>query len=96
MDIIEPFEPIPFTQILYTALRANRPNYNANNYKWRLGAVVICEFESRYNNIAYKINTDEKIKLYGIDVEIDYLNQYNIQLFEDITNNMAVNAKGDI
>lgn len=61
MDIIEPFEPIPFTQALYTALRANRPNYNANNYKWRLGAAVIGEIEKQYNKFyCFSINTNEK------------------------------------
>lgn len=97
MDLTEPIKSISFTQILYTALRANRPNYNANNYKWRIGAAVIGELERQYNNFyCFSINTNEKKTLYGIDVEIDYLNPYNIQLFEDITNKIAVDEKGDI
>lgn len=96
MDFIEPFEPIPFTQVLYNTLRACRPYYNANDYKWKIGAVVIDELERQYNNNLFAINIDEKKTLYGIDVEIDYLNPYNIQLFEDITNKIAVDKRGDI
>lgn len=92
MDFIKPFEPIPFTLVLYNTLRACRPNFNASEYKWRLGAVVIGEF---HNNITV-FNPSEKRTLYGIDVEIDYLNPYNIQLFEDITNKIAVEYKGDL
>ena len=93
MDFIEPLNPIPFIQALYLSLRKSRPNYNANYYKWRLGAAVLGEFERQYNNL-FAINISEKTTLYGIDVEIDYLNPYNIQLFEDITNKIAVNEKG--
>lgn len=89
-------DPISFTQILYNTLRACRPNYNANDYKWKIGALVIGKLERRYNNDFFIINTDEKTTLYGIDVEIDYLNPYNIQLFEDITNKIAVDKRGDI
>ena len=88
MDFIEPYEPKQFLQIIYNTLRACRPNYNANDYKWRLGVKVIGEF---YN--LFVINTNEKRTLYGIDVEIDYLNPYNLQLFEDITNKIAVDPK---
>ena len=94
MDFIEPIEPIPFTRALYNTLRACRPNYNANDYKWRLGSAVIGELERQYNNFyCFSINTNEKKTLYGIDVEIDYLSPYNIQLFEDITDKIAVDEK---
>lgn len=95
MDIIEPLNPIPFIQALYLSLRKSRPNYNANYYKWRLGAAVIAAFERQYNIYnTFENNTDEKRTLYGIDVEIDYSNPYNLQLFEDITNKIAVDEKG--
>lgn len=92
MDFIKPFEPIPFTQVLYNTLRECRPNFNASEYKWRIGTEIISTF---HNNITV-INPSEKRTLYGIDLEIDYLNPYNIQLFEDITNKIAVDYKGDI
>lgn len=96
MDFIKPFEPIPFTHVLYNTLRACRPNYNANDYKWRLGTAVIRELEGKYG--LFEINTSEertlKRTLYGIDVEIDHCNPYNLQLFEDITNKIAVDEKG--
>ena len=110
MDLIEPLKPITYIQLLYHTLRECRPNYNANDYKWRLGTAVIAAFERQYNNFNNALainrealsslrdlyNTDEKRKLYGIDVEIDYCNPYNLQLFEDITNKIAVDEKGDI
>lgn len=96
MDFIEPFEPIPFVRVLYNTLRACRPNYNANDYKWILGVAVLRELERQYD--LYVINTSDKRTLkrtlYGIDVDIDHLNPYNLQLFEDITNKIAVDEKG--
>lgn len=86
--------PKQFVQVLYNTLRACRPYYNANDYKWRLGAAAIGELERQYN--LFVINTSEKRTLYGIDVDVDYLNPYNIQLFEDITNKIAVDEKGDL
>ena len=96
MNFLKPFEPIPFTQVLYNTLRECRPNFDASEYKWRLGAAVIGEFKRQFDSNLFIINETEKRTLYGIDVEIDYLNPYNIQLFEDITNKIAVEYKGDI
>lgn len=96
MDYIKPFEPIPFTLVLYNTLRECRPNFNASEYKWKLGAAVIVGITRQFDRNLFLINETEKRTLYGIDVEIDYLNPYNIQLFEDITNKIAVDYKGDI
>lgn len=82
-----------YTQILYYALRQCRPNYNANEYKWRIGTAVMYELDSFYKaGIAYSMifNREEKPTLYGIEVEVDYENPDNLQLFEDITNKIAV------
>lgn len=82
-----------FIKILYFTLRQCRPNYNPKEYKWRMGAKVMYELDSLYKTgIANSIifNRDEKPTLYGIDVEVDYENPDNLQLFEDITNKIAV------
>ena len=92
MDYIE--KP-HFTYILYHTLRKCRPDYIASEYKWRLGAAVIYELDALYNiGVGRSLCMDEKPTLYGIAVEIDNLNPYNIQLFEDITSKIAVDEKG--
>lgn len=83
---------ISFIQALYFTLRLHRPNYKADDYKWRLGTAVIRQCNDFYNTFEY--NTSEKKTLYGIDVEIDYSNPYNLQLYEDITNKLAGDEKG--
>lgn len=93
--VLEPYKPyniISFIKVLYNTLRACRPNYNANDYKWRLGAAVIDDI--RAENLFININDPTvKITLYGIEVEADLENLYNIQLYEDITNKIAVDEK---
>lgn len=82
-----------YVQILYYTLRQCRPNYNANEYKWKIGAAVMYKLDSFYKaGIAHQIifNREEKPTLYGIEVEVDYENPDNLQLFEDITNKIAV------
>lgn len=93
MTINDCIKPQLFCQMLYYALRECRPNYNANEYKWRIGAAAMYELDSFYRaDIAHQIilNREEKPTLYGIEVEIDYENPDNLQLFEDITNKIAV------
>lgn len=82
-----------YAQILYDTLRQIRPNYDPKEYKWRLGAAVIYDLDSSYKmGIAHSIilKKDEKPTLYGIEIEVDHENPYNLQLFEDITNKIAV------
>lgn len=93
MDLTEPLKSIPFIQALYCTLRECRLNYNANDYKWRLGEAVIADIERQDNiffNTVANNKENKKRTLYGIDVEIDYCNPYNLQLFEDITNKIAI------
>lgn len=88
--VLEPYKPYTnyeFAATLYKTLRACRPNYNANDYRWRLGVMVIDDIK-RDNPFVY--NPTEKRTLYGIVIEVDYQNPYNIQLFEDITNRIAI------
>ena len=81
-----------FVGILYRTLRQVKGfNYHAEDYKWRFGQAVIDEYigDIRQPN-AFEIAT-----LYGIEVEIDYKNPNNLQLFEDITNKIAIDTRGE-
>lgn len=83
----------PFVRVLYNTLRECKPNFRPEEYKWRLGGFVICELDSTYNMGITEhmlFHKDEKATLYGIEIEIDRENPYNVQLFEDITNKIAV------
>jgi hypothetical protein len=84
-----------FVQVLYSTLRECKPNFRPEEYKWRLGGFVL---DSLYNmGIASQMlfHKDEKPTLYGIEIEIDRENPYNLQLFEDITNKIAVKKSLD-
>lgn len=74
-----------YLKALYIALIATKGNsYNYNDYKWVLGAAILDEL--KISNFHTIIEPSEPIFLFGIAVEIDCSNPYNVQLFEDITN----------
>lgn len=84
---------ISFIEILYHTLRQCRLDFKPEEFRWRLGAAVIRDLDTIYNYgiVTQKlVKPDAKPTLYGIDVEIDYENPYNLQLFEDITNKIYV------
>lgn len=94
----EEFKP-HFTEVLYSTLRQIRPNYDPKEYKWRLGAAVIYDLDSLYKmGIAHSmiLKKAEKPTLYGIEIEVDHENPYNLQLFEDITNKIAVKKEDEV
>lgn len=78
-----------FLQALYCTLRQMKGcHFNSNDYKWRLGTEVINELKL---GTIYSIESlYEPRYLYGIEIEIDYKNPHNIQLFEDITNKIYI------
>lgn len=75
--------------LYYTLRQMKGQNYRSEDYNWRLGTKVISEL--KLSN--YLINTStigEPMFLFGLNVEVDYINPYNVQLFEDITNKIAL------
>lgn len=59
--------------------------FKRENYKWVLGAKILNEI---YNYYYYylKLTSNEQLKtLYGIKVDVDYYNDSNVQLWENIT-----------
>ena len=64
--------------------RARQP-FNEEDYIWRLGAKVIQNIELSTEYIMAEF-PDRPRTLFGIVVELDYRNPYNVQLWENITN----------
>lgn len=64
--------------------RAGYP-FNEEDYIWRLGAKVIQDIELSTDYIMAEF-PDRPRTLFGIVVELDYHNPYNVQLWENITN----------
>lgn len=71
---------ITYIQAVYWALRSSRKiNFNEDDYFWKIGVRFLKDLEMTYpleNTVTM---------LYGIKVEIDYINPENIRLYEDIT-----------
>ena len=82
---------IEYLRILYFTLRQmkeqNREYFRDSEYKWVLGTAVIQELKLQD---PYRLAEPEPVFLFGIVVEVDYANPHNVQLFEDITNKIAV------
>ena len=78
-------EFINYAYKLYRALLLNRPNFNSDEYRWRLGTNIVYKYASMVYHSAV-IRKDEIPTLYGIKVELDYENPDNVKLYEDITN----------
>lgn len=60
--------------------------FNEDNYKWCLGVGVISEIDIAKNIIHH--SQDEKRTLFGIDVDIDYHNDFRMELWKNITNDV--------
>lgn len=60
--------------------------FNENNYKWCLGVGVISEIDDTEYMIHH--SRDEKRTLFGIDVDIDYHNDFRMELWKNITNDV--------
>ena len=80
---------IVFLRAMYGALRATkRENFDENDYFWKIGVKVLKELETQCSNyMYYLLHGKEGVSptLYGIRVEIDYVDVDSIHLYEDIT-----------
>jgi hypothetical protein len=75
-------------QLVWALERMKGREYRTNDYKFKLG-VKIVEEVCMYD--VFKVDAlNEPLYIYGIEVEIDYKNVTNIQIFEDITNKIAL------
>lgn len=89
---------IEYLKTLYFTLREmkkqKRENFKSSEYKWRLGAELVKELMEKD---IYRLEclTEPKV-LFGIVVEIDYFNPWNVQLYEDITNKIAIDVGNPI
>lgn len=81
-----------YIQITYhTLINTKGVEYNANNYKWLLGACVV---DGLIADTKYLTNNPTTYNtLFGIKVDIDYANPYEIKLYEDITNKIGIKVK---
>ena len=67
---------------IYTRAILEDVDFYTQKYLWRLGAYVLNNIEVACNLI---FNSDGPTTLFGIVVEPDYVNPYNIQLWKNIT-----------
>jgi len=83
-------EALKHLKVLYYTLREMKgQNYRSENYNWRLGEKVISEI--KLSNCIINTSTIGKpMIIFGIRVEVDYTNPYNMQIFEDITNKIGI------
>lgn len=65
-----------------------RHSFNSDDYKWILGIKVICDLDMMHHYSYCTENIGEPKTLFGIKVDIDYQNPYNVQLWENITNKL--------
>lgn len=73
-------DPICYINALYWALRSTKKlNFNEKDYFWKIGVRVLQDL-----SVAYPFE-NTAITLFGIIVEIDYIDPENIRLYEDIT-----------
>lgn len=64
----------------------NDKAFNEDNYKWCLGVGVISEKDVAKNIIHH--SQDEKRTLFGIAIDIDYHNDFRMELWKNITNDI--------
>ena len=75
---------------IYKNLKERRSDYYKDKYKWRLGVGIIRKIENEHEFFRYVDCTGVKNTLFGMAVEIDYLDPCNIQIFENITDEIGV------
>ena len=69
----------------YGAMK-NDKFFNEDNYKWCLGVGVISEIDVAKNIIHH--SQDEKRTLFGIVVDVDFHNDFRMELWKNITNDI--------
>lgn len=58
--------------------------FNANNYEWRVGRRIAREFELYLSKTGIARRKDEKVVLYGIDVNIDTAATDKVELWRKV------------
>lgn len=87
---------IEYVTLLYnTLIDTRKEKYDYKDYKWVIGYEI---FEEIYKTI-YIQNTvssyNKPTYLFGIEVEIDRINPYTIQLYVDITDKISIPYEDD-
>ena len=85
-----------YLEVLYRTLRKDKHRkleaFNSSEYKWKLGV----EIANALKILDSTTVTQEEIQyLFGIEVEIDYKDFRNVQLYEDITNKITSKIETD-
>ena len=84
------FKPALTIAVLYNTLKMFNPNYDPDDYVWVLGKAVINELKKPDKYQSLMTFDTKKMTIYGIKVGVDYLNRYNIKIFENITEKINV------
>lgn len=87
------FKPALTIAALYSNLKTFKHNYDPDDYVWILGKAVIKELKNPYKYPGLLTFDTEKMTIYGISVVVDYLNRYDIKIFENITEKINVDKK---
>lgn len=92
--INERLTTVDYLTALYHTLKKMRGrDFREDCYKWRLGVSIFHDIGLNEFNIFREQNKPKL--LFGIEVEIDYSNPYNVQIFEDITNKIYIDKGAD-
>ena len=82
---------LDYLTALYFTLEKMEKNFRPEDYKWKIGVKVLQEAKL----LPPCMELNEKTTLFGIAVEIDYVNPNNVQIFEDITNKIYIDKGAD-
>lgn len=61
--------------------------FRESDYRWRLGIAVLSDLQIK-NRIYMRQEFDTVPMLFGIAVDVDYVNPDNVQLWENIVNKL--------
>ena len=73
--------------LLYLLAREKDKNFREEDYKWVLGAKVVSDI-SIGDEMLVTTHRTRPLLLHGIAVERDFVNDTNIQLWKNITNDL--------
>ncbi len=72
------------TALFFTLQKMRGRDFKHEDYKWKIGAKVLEEARLEPPFMM------KKPTIFGIELEIDYENPNNVQIFEDITNKIYI------
>ena len=88
MTINENVDPMPLLKSLFCALLSKKGFLKKEDYEFRLGYKVINKMVSLLvPELNWEIGEkgNEEPMLFGIKVHVDFVNPWNVQLYQDIT-----------